>query len=155
MGQERVGDLAEPSPGLVVLVCDRLVRAIAARHHQSATELREQEMVERRVRQHHPEPRRLGRDRRRDRSIGTPPDEHDRPLARVEESCLVLVEVCQPLGLVGHHRERLVLAELARAQPGDRGLVGGVAGEVIAAEPLDGEDRPFVQELGSRPRSEA
>ena len=43
---------------------------------------------------------------------------------------------------VAHHqRERLVLAVLARAQPRDRRLVVGAAGEVEAADALDRDDR--------------
>ena len=39
-----------------------------------------------------------------------------------------------------HDRERLVAALLARAKPGHRRLVGGVAGEVVAADALDRDD---------------
>ena len=39
-----------------------------------------------------------------------------------------------------HHRERLVAPPLARAQRRDRALVGRVAGQVVAAEPLDRDD---------------
>ena len=47
-----------------------------------------------------------------------------------------------------HQRERLVLAMLARAQRGDRALVVGAAGEMEPADALDGDDRAVAQ----RPR---
>src|SRR5436309_1184006 len=42
-----------------------------------------------------------------------------------------------------HEREWLVLAPFARAQGGDRALVTGVAGQVVAPEPLDRHDPPL------------
>ena len=49
---------------------------------------------------------------------------------------------------VGHHdRERLVAAALSAAQLGDRALVAGVAGQVVAADALDGEDAAVAQQL--------
>ena len=47
--------------------------------------------------------------------------------------------------LARHQRERLVLAVLARAQRGDGRLVVGAAGEVIAADALDGDDEAVEQ----------
>ena len=49
-----------------------------------------------------------------------------------------------------HQRERLVLAVLARAQLGHRGLVVGPAGEVEAADALHRDDRPAEQRAGGR-----
>ena len=82
VAEERVGDPAEPLARLVVVVGDRLVRAVAARHHERSAEVGEQQVVERRVREHHAEPRAARRDRRSDRRVRAPAHEHDRPLAR-------------------------------------------------------------------------
>ena len=46
-----------------------------------------------------------------------------------------------------HHRERLVVACLAPAQLGDRGVVGGVDGEVVAADALDRHDPPGAERV--------
>ncbi len=55
---------------------------------------------------------------------------------------------------VGHHdRERLVAAVLALAQGRDRGVVGGVAGQVIAAQSLDRDDRARRPAAGGPARS--
>ena len=48
----------------------------------------------------------------------------------------------------GHDRERLVLAVLARPQRGDGLLAGGVGGQVVAAQALDGEDAAAAEEFG-------
>ena len=67
--QPRVGDGSQPSAGVVVLVADRLVGEVATRHHQHVghrgrgvgpRNRREQEMMQRRVGQQHPEPRVAG-----------------------------------------------------------------------------------------------
>ena len=58
-------------------------------------------------------------------------------------------------GSARHHRERLLLAVLARAQPRDRVLVGRVAGEVVAAEALDRDDRARRAAARPPPRAAA
>ena len=50
----------------------------------------------------------------------------------------------------GHDRERLVLAVLAGPQPRDGLLAGGVGGQVIAAQPLHGEDPALPEQFGGR-----
>jgi hypothetical protein len=47
-----------------------------------------------------------------------------------------------------HHGEGAILAVLARPQTGDRRLVRGIHGEVVAADALDGNDRPVAQQAG-------
>ena len=59
---EQVGDLVQPSESIVVAVGDRLVGDVGAGHHQRVTgEVRQQQVVQRRVRQHHAELRGAGR----------------------------------------------------------------------------------------------
>ena len=105
--------------------------------------------MQRRVGQHHPEVGRARRHGRGDRSIGAPRREHDRPARRAQERARRVVELDERLGRVEvrrHHGERPLLAVLARAQRGDRVLVGGQAGQVIAADALDGDDRAAAQQ---------
>ena len=58
---DEVGDRGEPLERVVVLVGDRLVGHVAARHHQRLAHVGEQQVMERAVREHHAE---LGRPRR-------------------------------------------------------------------------------------------
>ena len=142
---------ASRSQRVVVVVGDRLVGDVAARHHERPPGVGEQQVVERRVRQHHAE---LGRARARPtaatRRVRAPAGEHDRPRAGERaarsSSRVSSTSVARRREVGGHQRERLVLAVLARAQRGDRVLVVGAAGEVEAAEALDRHDR-------ARPRS--
>ena len=76
--------------------------------------------------------------------------EHDRPLRAGQERRLALVDLGEPLGggeVADHHRERLVGPALAPAQRGDGIVRRRVAGEVVAAQPLDRHDRT----VGERP----
>ena len=52
--------------------------------------------------------------------------------------------------IAGHQSERLGIALLQGTQTGHRLLVGGVASELIAAEPLDGDDLALLQEAAHR-----
>ena len=110
--------------------------------------------MQRRVRQHHAQLGRAGRDRRR-RLVAIPISawsEHDRPLRRAQQRPLDLAQLDERRGVVcgrDHQRERLVLPVLARPQRAHRRLVIGAAGEVKAADPLDRDDRA-VAESGRR-----
>ena len=111
-------------------------------------------MVQRRVGQHHAElaqrrarrrPRRARRGARGASTIGRAGEVSSALGRRVE------LDQRARLGHAGdHQRERLVLAVLARAQPRDRALVVGAAGEVVAAQPLDGDDRARAQQARRR-----
>ena len=125
-------------------VRDRLVGDVAAGHHQRPAGVGEQQVVQRGVGEHHAKLGRARRDARRRGRIGPARGEHDRPLGRGEQLALGLAQRHQPLRLRdvgGHQRERLVLPVLARPQRGHRRLVVGAAGEVVAADALDREDR--------------
>ena len=114
----------------------------------------EQQVVQRRVRQHHPELGQPGRHRRGDRRArraGARP-RSGAPASSAARRSNAPISISSPAASRPrrHQRERLVLAVLARAQRGDGGLVVGAAGEVVAADPLDGEDRPAAQQRGGR-----
>ena len=143
-GRRRRSRRAAPCVGVVDR--DRLVGAVSARQDERRAEIGAEEMVERRVGEHQPEPGRPRRDGRRERRIRVAAQEHDRPGRQVQQRPLLCGDRGQRVGLGGQHRERLLFAVLARAQPGDRVLVARVAGEVIAAEPLDGDDAPVAQQ---------
>ena len=141
-----VGDRGQPLERVVVAVGDRLVGDVAARHHERHADVGEQQVVQRRVRQHHAEvaaergatdgapPARVRR-RRGASTIGrVAPGEQRRLLVRQRD------QRARRLAGRRHQRERLVLAVLARAQRGHRRLVVGAAREVVAADALDGDD---------------
>ncbi len=102
VAQERIGDPAEPLACLVVVVRDRLVGAVAARHHERSAEVADQQVVQRCVGKHHAEPGIAGRDGAGDRRAVPPAQEHDRPPARLEQLTLVRVDVRQELRTVRH-----------------------------------------------------
>ena len=125
VAEERVGDPAEPlaasSSSKAIGSSERLPLVITS----ARAEVREQQVVERRVRAASARATATpGRDRRRDRRArrrrrtSTIGRSRDASSAR-----LVGVELASSSGLGRHHRERLVLAVLARAQPRDRLLV--------------------------------
>ena len=103
-------------------------------------------MVERRVREHHAEPRRLGGDGGAERSTAAPPEKHDRPCRGTKERPLLARHHCERVRLGRHQRERLLLPALARPQPCNYLLAAGVAGQVVAAETFDSENCPGSKE---------
>ena len=97
-------------------------------------------MVQRGVREEEAELPAARRHRVRDRGAGPPRQQHDRTAGAGQQALGQLVHRAQVpgRGQVGHHhRERLVLAVLGRAQPGRRLLAVRVHRQVIPAEPLD------------------
>ena len=83
-----IGDAPQPLPSVRVLEADRLVGEVAARHHEDLrrrVSIRDsghrskEQMVQRRIREHHADQRVRRCDERRQRRIGARGDEHDRP----------------------------------------------------------------------------
>jgi hypothetical protein len=136
--QEEVGDAAQPRERVLVLVGDRLVGDVAARHHQRDADVGEQQVMQRRVREHHAELGRPRGDRRRHLQVEAPDD--DRPRGRAQ--------LRRPVDRAHHQRERPVLAVLARAQARDHLLVVRPAREVESADALDRDDRAVEQRAG-------
>ena len=140
---------------VVVAVGDRLVGDVAARQHERLAASASEQVVQRRVGQHHAElarraarpPRRRGAPARRGAStIG-----RARPRRAAPRPSVVELDELARRGDVGRHqRERLVLAVLARAQRARPPLVVGAAREVVAAEALDRDDRAVAQQRGGR-----
>ena len=146
VGEERVGDVAECGARVVVVEGDRLVGAVPARQHERPSRVGRQEVVERRVREHHAEPLASGRNRLRDSRVLAPPQEHDRRRPLRQQLPLGRLDVRERVRVGGHDRERLVLAHLPRPESRDRVVVRRVAGEVVAAEALDRDDRAVEEE---------
>ena len=143
--EERIRDCGQALACVRVLVGDRLVGDVAARHHQRhrVAEITEQQVVQRRVCQHQAEIRGARGDALGDRRIRPARHEHDRSRQILQQRGLVLVDVREPLRgreVGNHQRERPLLAMLARAQRAHRRHVVGSAREVVAAKALDGDD---------------
>ena len=151
--EHEVGDAREPRERVVVLVRDRLVGDVAARHHQRLAGVGEQQVVQRRVGQQHAEVGRARRDRGGDRRVGPARREHDRAVAAGQQRRLLVGqrdERARRGDVAHHHRERLVLAVLARPQRRDRRLARRQAGEVVAADALDRDDGALAQRRDRR-----
>ena len=134
----------EPLERVVVAVGDRLVGHVGAGHHERLADFLQQHVVKRRVGEHHSELGRSGRDGLRDRRIVAAGREHDRTLRAGQQLAGNRVERHERLHereRRRHQRERLVLPMLARPQRRHRALVAGEAGEVVAADALDRDDR--------------
>ena len=128
--QQPVDQRAEPGDGVVVVVGDRLVAAGCRSSSPAAGRRRaQQQVVQRAVRQHHararagpaPPPAATGRvagRRARARSDG---GATSAPLRRGRRA-RTAGAAASTIG--DHHRERLVVARLAPAELGDRGVVG-------------------------------
>ena len=147
--EEGVGDPAEPLARVVVGERDRLVGDVAARQHERHAHVAEQQMVQRRVRQHHAELAQPRGDRVRHRGARRARGDDDRPVARGQPRGGGRVERDERARRVepaGHQRERPLLAPLAGAQRGDRRLGVRAAGQVVAADPLDRDDRAGAQQ---------
>ena len=121
--QDVVGDAGQALARVVVAVGDRLVGHVAARHHERRRGVVREQVVQRRVGQHHAELAAARGDRRRHGRAGAPRGEHDRPLVAGQQRRLGLPQLDQRprrRDVARHERERPVLAVLARAQPRDR-----------------------------------
>ena len=146
-----VGDATKALEGVVVVRDDRLAGEVAARHDQYLRTGRisgqaEQQMMHRRVGDHHADVGmgRGDRVRQSQQWSGALAKQHDRSPIVLQESAFGVVGVGEQVHSreVGHHhRERFVAPILAFAQGGDRDIIGRVAGQVVAAETLHGDDR--------------
>jgi hypothetical protein len=146
VSEEGVGDPGKPRVRLLVFERDRLVGAVPAREHERTAEVVAQDVVERGVGEHQAKPGGSRRDRRGDRRVRAPPNQDDGVCGRAQQSELFVGEVGDLAGGRRHEREGLLLPALAAAQTCDGVLTARVAGEVIAADPLDRDDRSLAEE---------
>ena len=100
--------------------------------------------MQRRRREHHAQPREPRRHAwQRVVAAGAFAQQHDRALARFKRGALGIVQVGERLcrrGIGQQHRERLLLALLALAQPGHRLRVARIAREMKTTDALDCDD---------------
>ncbi len=85
-----------------------------------------------------------------DGAVVTPAQQDDGTFVGGQERSLLVVHVAvlfHRLQVEGHNGEGLVHPPLSLPQPGHRLVVRRVAGQVEAAQALDGQDAPGVQEI--------
>ncbi len=112
--------------------------------------------MDRCVRQHDPDHRVAGGDRRSEWALRSSLQQHDRCAGMSQRLGLVLGDVRQLSGCldVSHHDgHRFVWALLLAPQPGDGGGIRRVACQVEPTQPLHGDDAP-VSETGNGPLDE-
>ena len=160
MGDEHVCDGIQPLPGVVVGVGDGLVGAVAARHHENTVSVQggaervEQQVVQRRVRQHEAEEA-VARGHRGSNGAlgpGPAPEQHHRPPVAAQQCGLVvrhLADLPNHADIGCHEGEGLVLPDLPGPQLADGLLVAIVADQVIAAEALEGDDTAAAEQIGT------
>ena len=159
MQQEGVGDARQPRERLFVARHERLAAGIGARHHQrqlvvgveprgagrSARRLVEEQVVQRRIRQHDTEPCESRRDAgERGIRIRGLAQQHDRALGGLEQRALRRTHPREagdePPAQASITANGFSSRALRIAQPRDRAGIARVAGEVKAAQPLDRDD---------------
>ena len=150
----RVRDRRQPRGRVVVAIGDRLVADVAARQHQRLARVGEQQVVQRRVREHHAELARAGRrgggDARAPRSrgastIGRAGDASSASSAGPSATSARAAATSAAISANGLSSRCL----RARSRPTAVG-VRRAAGEVVAADALDRDDRPGAQQAGGR-----
>ena len=145
--EKAVGEAAEAHDGFVVCADQRFLGHVGGGHHEGPLELAQQQMVQRGVREHQSNSRIARCHVGREPVTGPLPDQHDGPLNRRQQAAFDVGQLGQRRGVLErshHHREWLLVPALSMAQQRDRCLAGGVAGQMKAAEPLDGDNEALA-----------
>ena len=144
---------------LVVVERDRLVGQVARRHHQRPPASASSRWCSGVYGRNTPDQRVARRDRRRASAASGAPRTRARSAARPTSAAAALrrrgsASAAAAAEIADHHRERLLVAVLARAQAPHGVVRRGVAREVEAAEALDRDDQAVAQRLRRRRRSD-
>ena len=151
--QERVGDRCEALLRLGLVGQNGLAADVARRRDQRSAERIGDQVVQRTVGQKRAEFRKPRGESRRQTAVRTERHKDDRVLGAAQTARFVCVrravaaEHVQQVGSGAgeQHGQRLAGPPFARAQAADRGVVAGIAQQVIAADALDGDDRAIAQ----------
>ena len=157
VGDEDVRDGAESPHRVVVGEAQRFAGEVARGHdeHRRGSwrpvgQIGEEQVVQWRIGEHDTELVESGGHRVGHRGGREPRQQHDGPLGAGEDGDRPvghLDHLGEDVEVRGHEREGLVRTVLAPAQLGDGRGVRRVAGQVVAADPLDRQDRPRPQRL--------
>ena len=151
MRQETVDDAGELVARFLIAKYLRLAGAVAAGHDQRTSDRRQQQMMQRRIRQHQSDRTLPGRRLWREAGAMAPPQKHDRRGGMRKRRFLFRSDMTQDAGrrdIRRHHRQRLGGTELAPPQFAHRFRIGRIAGDVEAADPLHRQDAPGPQPVG-------
>ena len=151
VSEHAVDEIGEAGARVVVRVGDRLVAEVPAGHHQGSADARQEQVVQRRVREEEAEVGQPRRDRRGHRRAGPPRRQHDRPTdgrERRDGRVAQRAQVRRRLEVWHHHGEGLVVAGLAASELRHGRLVGGVDGQVEAHR---SPSPPRSRRRGARP----
>ena len=147
--QKEIRDIAQPRPGFVVVRADRLVGQVAARGHHREPQFAQQQVVQRRIRQHRAQPRQARRDfRRQTRRAGEPPQQHDGRRRRLQPDPFRRRNLAgrgDGIHVREHQREGFFIAPFALPQAPHGIAVARIRQQVEAADPFGGHDPPRAQ----------
>ena len=148
--EEAVGDAVEAGAGFVVVDTDGLVGEVGAGHDEGGeAAVGKEQVVERRVGEEKAEPRDAGGDGWGDgigcraAGVSCAAEEDDGALDGGEDVDFLRAELAEGAGgceVANHDGEGLAGAVLSLAEAVNGSLIGGVDGEVEAADAFDGED---------------
>ena len=148
--EEGVGQRTQVGPGVVIGAGDGLIPAVAAGHHQRAVQVPQQQVVQGRVGQHDAHRVQARGDGGAEVGVGTEEEQDDgrgggsQGLGLSRGDAAVATHGRQ----IGHHHgQGFVRTLFALPQTHDRVVVRGVAGEMEAAQALDGQDVTFQQQV--------
>ena len=151
MDQEQVSDAAQALQGFRVIGADRFIAEVAAGRHHRKAELAQQQVVQRRVRQHDAQVGVAGRHLAATGASAPPAQQHDRGLGRSQQAfsrrrhfaagaCLLQV--------TRHQGKGLISAAVCAHAAGHGRDVTRIHHQMKATQPLDGQDAARTQ--GSR-----
>src|SRR5829696_2837003 len=148
--KEVVGDLAQLIQCFLVAIGDGLVRVVAAGHDERDARVAQKQVVQRRVGEHHAQGF-LARGYLFGDTGPLPTFQEDYGTCRRGEQRLFVrgdeADLTYLSEAACHEREGLVLAHLAAPQGPYSLLVERVAGQMVTAETLYGDDSPATQHL--------
>ena len=151
--EKEVCQTAEPGERLVIARADRLVAEVAAGHdeHRRGERLGQEQVVERRVGEHHPENTQARGHLRGQVGHWEPVEQHDGVLGRGEQFGLGRCHPAESLGcgqIRDHHGQRFARPVFAHPQALHCRGRARVHGQVEAAQSLDGHHRAGRQGRG-------
>ena len=152
MSEKEIRNTSQSLKSVRVFECDRLVARVPARHNQRPAELGEQQMMERRIREHYAKARVVGcqglhHQARFGAGTGSLFQQDDGPLPREKERlflCGHLTHRTSGRGVGRHHRKGFRLARFSRPQLLDGGETRRITGQMVPTESLDCDNRSLT-----------
>jgi len=154
--EEVVGDPSQPRQGVPVVGYQGKPAPVAASHHQAPGACRQQHLMERGVGEHHPQGPHSWRHCWGDWLIGDIhpclQDHNGRPGSRQLSgfSRGQVAVMGHNVTVPGHQSKGLVGAPFAPSEKGHHPWVGGITGEMEAAQALDSQDRALSEKARCR-----